>query len=215
GIGLASDKISPAGNASTLFTDAKWAVWYAQGQRQLPTKSAQTLVFNQISDQDARAVVTLTATASSNLAVQFTVKEGDATVSGNRLTLGSTAGKITVEAFQVGNASFTPINTERTFCIRPNAPTLTSSGTTLTASGGQQYQWYINGNALGGQTTNPSIRAEFAGTYSVRAVTTDGCISNASAGIAFQQLLSSEDIVLNLKVFPNPTSDFLEIELPG
>lgn len=214
GVGMEQDKITPAGSPSTLFTEARWLVWYAQGQRQLPTKTAQTIAFNQIADQAPRSSVTLSATASSNLPVQFTIKEGDATVIGNQLTLGTTPGKVTVEAFQVGNANFTAISAEQTFCIRPNAPTITNNGSTLTASGGQEYQWYINGNALGGQTTNPSISADFAGTYTVRAVTSDGCISAESAGISFQQLLSSEDIIVNLKVYPNPADDFLEIDLP-
>ncbi|MGK0356431.1 MAG: hypothetical protein ACJATY_002077, partial [Spirosomataceae bacterium] len=215
GISMAQDKITPAGSPSTLFTDAKWAVWYAQGQRQLPTKTAQTIVFNQVTDQSPRSSVTLSATASSNLPVQFTVKEGDATINGNQLTLGTTPGKVIIEAFQLGNANFTAVSAEQTFCIQPNAPTISNNGSTLTTSGGQQYQWYINGNALGGQTTNPNISAIFAGTYTVRAITADGCISAASAGISFQQLLSSENPIVNLKVYPNPTDDFLEIDLPA
>lgn len=215
GINIAQDKISPAGSPSTLFTDAKWAVWYAQGQRQLPTKTAQTVSFSAISDQQPRAVVNLSATASSNLPVQFSVQSGDATVSGSRLTLGSTPGKVTVEAFQLGDANFTSAKAEQTFCIRPNTPSLTNNGTTLIASGGQQYQWYINGNLIGGRTTNPNIVAEFAGTYTVRTITNDGCISEASAGIAFQQLLGVENTIPNLSVYPNPTSDFLEIESPN
>jgi Zn-dependent metalloprotease len=215
GINMAQDRITPTGSPSTLFTDAKWAVWYAQGQRQLPTKSAQTMTFAQVVDQNTRSSVALSATASSNLPIQFTVKEGDATISGNQLKLGTTPGKVIIEAFQLGNANFTAVSAEQTFCIRPNTPTVSNNGTTLTAFGGQEYQWYINGNALGGQTTNPNISANFAGTYTVRAITADGCISAASAGVAFQQLLGNQDPIVNLKVYPNPTDNFLEIDLPA
>ncbi len=216
GINIGQDKISPAGTATTLFTDAKWAVWYAQGQRQLPTKSAQTISFSAIADQQPRAQITLNATSNSGLPVQFSIPSGDATINGNRLTLGSTPGKVTVEAFQIGNEAFTAAKAEQTFCVRPPTPSVTTSGTTIIAAGGPVFQWYINGNPIGGQTTNPSIEVEFAGTYTVRTITADGCISEASSGIAFQQLLSVENTSpATFSMYPNPTQNFLELNVPN
>ena len=61
--------------------------------------------------------ITLSATASSGLAVSFTVTSGNASISGNQLTLLGT-GSVTVRESQAGNASFlaaTPV--ERTFNV--------------------------------------------------------------------------------------------------
>lgn len=215
GIPMKSDKVSPAGNPITYFTDAKWAVWYAQGQRQLPTKSAQTITFSQIPNQQPRATVTLNATASSTLAVQYSIKSGDATLSGNRVTLGTTPGKVLVEAFQVGNSSFAAASAEQSFCIVPPAPSISLSGRTLTATGGQTYQWYVNGNLIGGQTTLPTFNAAFGGTYAVQAITADGCGSNLSGSIVVQSLvLGTENPAVSVSVYPNPVGELLQIDVP-
>jgi hypothetical protein len=41
---LQADKVTPTGNATILIPDAKWGVWYAQGQRVITNarESAQT-----------------------------------------------------------------------------------------------------------------------------------------------------------------------------
>ena len=75
------------------------------------TKVAQTIRFAAVADQVAtNAPVTLSATASSGLAVQYTVASGPATVSGNQLTL-TGAGVVTVAVDQPGNASYNAAET--------------------------------------------------------------------------------------------------------
>lgn len=217
-IGVDKNKISPVGTAKGLFTDASWAVWYAQGSRAIPTKTDQTINFTTISDKNQGETFNITATSSSNLAVQFTVDGGDISLSGNKVTVGTTAGKAKIKAFQIGNSQFNAISFTQTFCIIPTAPKIVISGNNLVASGGKNYQWYINGNAVGGQTTNSSIAVDVTGgNYTVRAITDDGCQSVASNNIAVAaKVLGTElDESIKVSIYPNPTADELRIELPA
>ncbi len=65
--------------------------------------------------------------------------------------------------------------------ITPGGPTTFCAGgsVTLTSSSASGNQWFLNGNAIGGQT-NQTYNATAAGSYTVT-VTTSGCTSNASA----------------------------------
>lgn len=118
GINLASDKVTPSGNATVLYTSAKWPVWYTQGTRDLPTKTAQTITFDVIADRYLnQGDLALKATSSSNLAVSFSVRSGPATLSGSTLKF-TGIGAVTVRAYQDGNSQYaaaTPV--DRTFSI--------------------------------------------------------------------------------------------------
>ncbi|WP_234734037.1 M4 family metallopeptidase [Tellurirhabdus bombi] len=113
-IGLEADKLTPKTNPEALYSDAKWGVFYAAGNRtqQTPAKTAQTITFNPIDnkrmgDQPFRLI----ATASSKLAVTFAVVSGPAKVSGNQLTI-TGAGEVSIRASQAGNeqyAAATPV----------------------------------------------------------------------------------------------------------
>jgi bacillolysin len=105
-VNLKADKITPLTTKNTIYTDASWGVWFAFGQRKLPTKVAQSITVKAIADQKKAAKVVLTATASSKLPVQFTIVSGDASIDGSNLTCGNTAGKVVVQAFQIGNGEF-------------------------------------------------------------------------------------------------------------
>ncbi|GAA4458413.1 hypothetical protein GCM10023189_30630 [Nibrella saemangeumensis] len=116
-INLAADKIKPSGNATTLYTNAKWPVWYTQGTRSLPTKEKQTITFSSISEKPSGAEFTLSASASSGLPVSFAVVSGPATITGNKVKV-TGQGSVTIRAYQEGNTKYysaTPI--DRTFAI--------------------------------------------------------------------------------------------------
>lgn len=216
-IGIDKNKISPVGTVKSLFTDASWAVWYAQGARAIPTKTDQTINFGAITDKNQGESFTLSASSSSSLAVQFTVDGGDITLSGNRVTVGTTAGKAKIKAFQLGNSQFNAISLTQTFCIIPTAPKIVSSGDNLIASGGKTYQWYVGGNALGGQTTSTTLKPDLNGIYTVKAITDDGCLSAVSNGIENKIAVLGTELDENIKVaiYPNPTADELRIDLPA
>ena len=109
---LDASKVKATTTPKTLFTDASLLVWYAVGQRKLPTKVNQTIAAFNIANQKKGAKITLNASASSSLAVQYSITTGDATVANNIVTCGNTAGKVTVKAYQAGNTDYnaaTPI----------------------------------------------------------------------------------------------------------
>jgi 6-phosphogluconolactonase (cycloisomerase 2 family) len=92
------------------------------------TKTAQTISFGALADRTGTdAAFTLSASASSNLSVEFSVVSGPATVSGNTLTLTGAAGTVTVRASQAGDATYAPATpVEQSF-------TVTAANTSLTA----------------------------------------------------------------------------------
>ncbi len=214
-IPLNTDKISTSATSGQRFFDEgedKWGVFYAKGTRKLPTKQAQVISFAPIADQNQGATVTLNATSNANLAVQYSLVSGDAALQGNKLTLGNTPGKITIQAFQVGNNEYASASQELSFCILPPKPSLTLNGNTAVASGAGLYQWYVNGNPVGGVTTSNTFNVNtFAGAYSVRAVTSDGCFSVASNSVA-TIALGFENTSRQL-AYPNPVKDKLTLDI--
>jgi bacillolysin len=214
-VDMNTDKLTPKGSPRTLFEDAKWAVWYAQGSRALPTKTDQTITLNTIADKNTGESFTIAATSSANLPIQFSVVSGDATVLGNRITLGTTPGKVTIRAFQVGNQNFNAATLERTFCILPKAPTISLSNNVLTVVGGNNFQWYVNNNPVGGETNSTTRLPDISGSYTARAVA-DGCVSVASNVVSVVIVLGKEvGDEIKIKVYPNPVADLLKFELPN
>ncbi|MBA4853217.1 M4 family metallopeptidase [Emticicia sp. BO119] len=216
-INLDKNKISPSGSAQEWLTDAKWAVWYSQGSRTLPTKTDQTVTFGAISDKIPGASFTLTATASSKLPVQYAIESGDAIVNGSKITLGTKAGKVKIQAFQVGSNQFNSASASQTFCIIPTTPKITVSGNNLVASGGTKYQWYLDGAAVNGATQSTITPTNAGGIYTVRSLTDDGCASALSTAVEVKAAIlgTESDEHIKVSIYPNPASDELKIELPA
>lgn len=104
---------------------------------QMPvTRDPQTITFtNPGTRMHGDAPFALGATASSGLAVTYTVVSGPAEISGGSITL-TGAGSVTVRASQAGDASFDPApDVEQTFTVLPsnnaNLASLTLGGGTL------------------------------------------------------------------------------------
>ena len=82
----------------------------------------------------------ISATASSGLAVNFTIVSGPATISGNTITLNGTPGTVSVQANQSGNGDYNPApSVTRTFNVTaPNTGcnvTWTTTSNSITVSG--------------------------------------------------------------------------------
>ena len=215
-IAVDQTRINPQGAARRYFDggEDKWAVFYAKGERQLPTKVSQTINFAGINAQLPGSTVTLSATASSGLGIIYSVVSGSATVNGNTLVCGSQPGVVIVRATQTGNDGYEAAFAEQSFCIVPGAPSLSYDGTNLLVNGNSAlYQYYINGNPLGGQTSANKLFADRNGTYTVTAITQDGCESAASAGVFIQRVLSTNPSNLALKVYPSPATEYVEVDL--
>jgi MBG domain (YGX type) len=174
------------------------------------TKDSQQITWSQSLSVGCNSTsqVRLTATASSNLAVTYSVSDTSvATVSGNVLTL-LKSGTAVVTAAQAGDADYNAATAV--------ADTVLFESTSLIAqhwndviffdnSSGDyvQWQWYKNGVAVAGDTTSyysetPSLN----GQYYVIATNKDGqqvqsCALTVTAGAA---------IAGGIKVSPNPAS---------
>ncbi len=104
-------------------------------------KATQSITFNNPGSQNFGTTPTLTATASSTLAVAFSsATTGVCTVSGGTLTF-VTAGNCTINANQAGDASFGAApQVQQTFAVNaivpgaPAAPTATAGNTTASVS---------------------------------------------------------------------------------
>jgi bacillolysin len=212
---MASDKISVSGTPVTLFTDAKWAVWFAAGTRALPSKVEQVITINSITDKQPGASFNIVATTTSKLALNYVVKSGDATINGTTIKLGNTPGKVTIQVIQLGNSQYSESSAQVSFCTVPPKPSLVDNGTTVTASGGTLYQFYINNSPIGGQTTNPTFKKDFVGSYSVRNVTADGCLSDFSNLIGVTALANEPENAPQVNVWPNPTEEKVFFEIPN
>jgi subtilisin family serine protease len=94
----------------------------------------------------------------------------------------------------------------------PPTPVITPMGTSLVSSAGPNYQWYRNDVMLPGET-NQVLFPQSVGFYSVAFSSPDGCSSFSNA---FQWTLSLEEVRHSeLKLYPNPASDELHIDLPA
>lgn len=211
---LKSDKITPNGASTVLFTDAKWAVWYASGSRALPTKEAQVITISAIADKAPKAAFDISASTTSKLSLVYTVVSGDAAINGKTVTLGNTPGKVTIRAFQVGDSKYAGASADVTFCISPPTPTLKDNGTTITASGGSLYQFFVNNGVIGGFTSNPTLKKDFVGAYTVSSVTSDGCYSGISNAIGVSALGLEPTSSMQVLVMPNPVEDQLNVKIP-
>ncbi len=123
----------------------------------------QTISFGALANQTyGAAPITLTATATSNLPVSYTVISGPATISGSVLTV-TGAGLVDVEADQAGNATYaaaTPV--DESFTVSPAQLTITANPAvklygaalpTLTAS----YTGFVNGDTVARLTTPATL----------------------------------------------------------
>jgi CSLREA domain-containing protein len=84
-----------------------------------PSLVSQTVTFDPIADKTyGNAPFTLSATASSNLPVTFSVVSGPATVSGNTVTI-TGAGSVTLRATQAGDGTYDSASADQTFTVAP------------------------------------------------------------------------------------------------
>ncbi|MCW3788834.1 T9SS type A sorting domain-containing protein [Plebeiibacterium sediminum] len=70
-------------------------------------KTAQTITLEDVEDQIVGSTVTLSATNSSDLPVEYIVLKGNVTVDGNQVTF-NTGGEVLLQAIQTGNDTYSP-----------------------------------------------------------------------------------------------------------
>ena len=129
-------------------------------------KQSQTINFPTIPDQlNTSEPITLTASASSNLPITYSILAGPAKVNGNNLTLNGTTGTIVVNAAQWGNEKYYPAQSiNRAFKVidsTENGEEDTSDPPTYCHSkGSAPWQQWI-GNVFFGTMDNESFKENY------------------------------------------------------
>ncbi len=90
-----------------------------------------------------------------------------------------------------------------------DTPTFTQNGNTLSASGGTNYQWFLNGAPIENETSS-TLMAQSSGSYHVESTNEFGCVSVSPAAQVI--VISVHEINANLvSIFPNPASTILNL----
>jgi bacillolysin len=193
----------------------------------LPTKQNQTINFTKIPDKlVGDPAFDLTVSASSNLAVGLSLTYGPAALSGKRVTLSGTAGRVKINAFQDGSSSFYNIAKADSFCVNPLKPTISVVKKTdangdyweYTSSAATGNVWYRDGAILESLRGFQVVQIVSGSKFNVQVVTADGCgsaLSDARQDPALVKPLSAEPALeASVTVSPNPTSDEIRIVVP-
>lgn len=94
----------------------------------------------------------------------------------------------------------------------PSAPVITGSGPDLASTPADAYQWFLNGEAINGATSQ-SFTAEVNGTYTVLITAPNGCTALSApvdvTSVGVVTTLSSE-----LRYWPVPAHGVLYVEMP-
>ena len=126
-------------------------------------KGNQTISFGALASKNyGDAPFAVAATASSGLAVSFSIVSGPATVSGNNVTI-TGAGTVTVRAAQVGNANWNAApNVDQSFTVNPAALAVTANNAGRAYGAANpaftpSYSGFVNGDNAGVLTGTPSL----------------------------------------------------------
>lgn len=95
----------------------------------------------------------------------------------------------------------------------PAIPTITANGNVLTSSAATTYQWFLDGVAISGATSQ-SYTATQTGTYVVQVTDANGCWYSYSLLYDHTYItdISSFDQAHNLNAYPNPTNGILNLQ---
>ncbi len=161
--------------------------------------------------------VTLTGASTTTGATYQWFNNGTAITGATAATYSANAaGSYTVVATAGGCPSAASTATTVTVNPTPTTPTITRLNMVLTSSAttGATYQWYLNGVAIPGATSQTYTVAA-NGNYTV-VVTTNGCPSLASAATNITNTGIADDLAaMKVSVYPNPTSGAFNVKLSG
>jgi bacillolysin len=234
-ITMAASKIKSVANSQKyLIGNSSFAVWYTLGTRALPTKQNQTISLTKIPDKTVNdPAFDVVVSASSNLAVTLGITSGPATVLGKKITLTpGTAGRVRVNTFQDGNTNFYAVSRADSFCVNPSKPTI--SVLKKSDANGEYWEykssaatgsvWYREGQVLEDSRGKQIIEVTSGLRFTVQVVTADGCASVPSdirqdpaltkPPVITPPLSTDPELIANVTISPNPTSDKLDIVTP-
>jgi sugar lactone lactonase YvrE len=190
----------------------------------LRAEKVQTLVINKANQQIAFPAVpdktlgdspfTVNATSTSSIPITYTSSDEEIQIAGNIVTL-KKAGRAFITANQPGNNNYNAAtNVERSFCVNPPRPVVTSQGfspVVLTSGSDSGNQWYNNGTAIDG-ATGKTFTATTDGSYMV-VVTAEGCASMPSTAVETVIVGDVTQSEIDMEVYPNPVNSYIFIRV--
>jgi hypothetical protein len=138
---------------------------------------------------------------STSVSVNVTICNGDSLFVGGAYQ--TTTGAYTDIVGSTGTGCDSTIVTYLDVDV-PSIPTISQSGSDLTASTGASYQWYLDGTELTGETSQ-TISALQAGVYTVAVTNTNGCTATSDPITILG--VSGNWVVMETKIFPNPFTE--------
>jgi hypothetical protein len=189
------------------------------------SKADQTIIFGPLSNKTyGDPPFTVSATASSGLAVSFSIVSGPATISGNTVTIIG-AGTVTVRASQGGNDNYNPApDVDQSFTVAKanTTPVVTSSVNpsvfgqsvtfTATVSSGATgtVTFTIDGAAqpsvtLSDSTASISISTLSVGSHSITAAYSGDSSLSPSTSSVFVQRVNKANTAITVVSSPNPS----------
>jgi hypothetical protein len=180
-------------------------------------KVDQTITFETIHDQpDTITYITLTASVTSGLEVEFIVIKGNVFILKNIAAVNG-PGEVEIQAIQNGNDHYNPAEpVNRTFCITPSKPVVSESfdnqDIILISSYDTGNIWHLDNlpmNIEGSKTIYPQT----SGSYTVQVII-GGCLSEISDPVHVEITGINDIINGEITIYPNPTRDWLIFKLP-
>jgi hypothetical protein len=215
-----------AGPYTVTVTDANGCVATASKSLTVNALPTATITAGGVTSVCPDDVVSLSANAGTGFMYQWRRNAGNITGATNRTFSAVTAGAYSVSVTDANGCKATSAETTVTIFSRPTVSFTSSvqAGTgsvmnfTNTSSAGT-VRWYF-GDALNSTSTvaNPTFWYKANGTYSVRLVVTNanGCSDSTSASVIITGVRTGvNDLVepLQIKVYPNPFSESVQIEI--
>lgn len=203
------------GAVDPAFTESSMEVDYVRVYQKgvPPPANTQTISFPSIPDQlISNPPFQLTASASSNLPVQYSTASDKVIINGSTVTIVGT-GRVVIQANQLGNSTLSAApEVTQSFCIRPVQPFITTAGintdkVTLTSNATIGNQWFKNGSAIPA-ATSATLSVSTPGVYKVHVVA-DDCVSDFSDEISVVITADSPMPVRTIFLYPNPVGNFL------
>ncbi|HMJ71561.1 MAG TPA: PA14 domain-containing protein [Cyclobacteriaceae bacterium] len=178
----------------------------------IATNSHSTCDKSLVTVQDSQPGVTYAAYLNGNIVSDEVTGTGDDITLTVIEALGLGQNQLTVKAGYLNSTKFDlkgTVMVERMFLAEPK---VTADGNRLTVNvKDAQYAWYLNGEALPGETSS-SIEPAEAGSYYV--VISNGVCAKQSAPVEYSVTGLGDELVATLTVSPNPAKNRVIVKTP-
>jgi len=177
---------------------------------------SQTIEFVSIPDRlEDIGSLTLNASSSSGLAVNYVLEQGNASLHDNILQIHG-AGQVSVTAYQEGDEGYLAAEpVHQSFCINPLKPEISSAFAygqpILISSSFTDNNWFVDGLPL--MDANDTILVEKTGIYTVQ-VETGQCTSELSEEFFMESTGVFTNRAIKVSSYPNPTEGKITFIIP-